>query len=68
MFDPFPEEPMETEFAIPTSEGDLVYRSDRYIDGQSPKCIYIPSKLILWKMMRACLDIKDTKDLWFKQL
>ena len=65
MFDPFPDEPMETEFNIPQTEGDLVYRIDRYIEGQSPNCIYLPSKLILWKMMRACVDIEETKDLWY---
>ena len=57
MFDPFPEEPMETNFSVPQSEEDLVYRIDRYIDGESPKCIYVPSKLILWKIMRACIGI-----------
>jgi hypothetical protein len=33
MIDPFPNEPMETDFCVPKSEEDLVYRNDRYIDG-----------------------------------
>ena len=57
MFDPFPNEPMETEFAVPENGEDLVYRGDRYVKDRSPNCIYFPSKLLLWKMMRASVGI-----------
>ena len=65
MFDPFPKEPMETEFAVPTTEEDLVYRADRYVEGQSPFVIYFPSRLLLFKLMRACIGVEHEKDLWF---
>ena len=57
MSDPFPNEPMETEFSVPTCNDDLVYRADRYMDGNSPCVIYIPSKLLLFKLMRSCIGV-----------
>ena len=52
---------METEFNIPQTDEDLVYRIDRYEKGLSPKVLYFPSNFILFKIMRACIDIKDEK-------
>jgi len=57
MADPYPEEMMETTFLIPTSNNDLVYRSQRYVKGNSPNSIYFPSKMVLFKIMRACIDV-----------
>ena len=66
MFDPYPNETMETSFNIPTTDEDLVYRGDRYVKKCSPNAIYFPSKKVLFKIMRACLDVTDPEKLWFK--
>ena len=66
MIDPYPNEPMEVDFAIPESYDELVYRSDRYVEEYSPKVLYIPSKLILFKLMRACIGITKKDQLWFR--
>jgi hypothetical protein len=34
---------------------DLVYPEERYVDDHSPFCIYIPSKPIMVKLMKACI-------------
>ena len=65
LFDPFPQEPMETSFIIPTTDEDLVYREERFVYKNSPHTLYFPSKKVLFKIMRACIGITDPKDLWF---
>ena len=67
MFDPYPEDFMEVNFSIPDihKEIPLVYREERYIKGNSPNSLYIPSKLVLFKIMRACIGILDKNKLWF---
>ena len=27
-------------------------------------CVYIPSSLVLFKLMRACVGVEDVKELW----
>ena len=66
MFDPFPQETMDSDFSIPVKEDDLVYGNDRYIYKNSPNMLYIPSKRLLFKMMRACVAIGNEQDLWFQ--
>ena len=56
---------METDFAVPHTQEDLVYRGDRYVKGTSPYVIYYPSKLMLFKLMRACIGVEREEDLWF---
>lgn len=53
--------------AIPKKIDDLVYAKTRYIPNFAPFCIYIPKTELMFKMMRACIGIKDPKDLWFNQ-
>ena len=67
MFDPYPEDFMEVNFKVPdvNKEIPLMYSVTRYIEGNSPKALYIPSKLVLFKLMRACLGVYDENDLWF---
>ena len=49
MPDPFPDEPMnlchghQTKEKKITDAKDLVYHNCRYVEGESPKCIWIPS-------------------------
>ena len=61
LYDPYPLEHMETKFYIPKTDEDLVYRSDRYVKGNSPNSIYFPSKLVLFKIMRACIGVENPK-------
>lgn len=42
----------------PKTVTDLVYNLNRYQHDHSPMIIYIPSKAILFKMMRACVGCK----------
>jgi len=56
---------METHFHVPETEEDLVYRGNRYIKGNSPNLLYFPSKLMLFKIMKACVGIQNKNDLWF---
>lgn len=52
---------------MPTVYTDLVYNESRYIDGFSPYCIYIPKKEIMLKIMRACICVNKSEDLWINQ-
>ena len=81
--DPFPAEPYEFEEAIneicyePTIQPDteklrwstlIVDESRMNMDHCSPYCLYIPSRQILLKLMRACIDVKIESDLWFNRI
>ena len=35
--------------------------------GYSPYCMYIPSKRVIFKMMRASIGCYSKQDLWFNQ-
>ena len=52
---------MEERFDIPDNEDDLVYAKARYIKGNSPNSIYYPSKRLMLKMMRTCIDTNYKK-------
>jgi hypothetical protein len=43
---------------------NLVYHTARYLNDSSPMCVYIPSKEILFKMMKACIGVDKPQDLW----
>jgi hypothetical protein len=49
---------------MPTKPEDLVYFRSRYIEGFSPYCVYIPKKEIMLKLMRACVAVPKSEDLW----
>ena len=34
------------------------------IEGQIPKQIYIPKKMMMLSIMRSCIGVNDPKDLW----
>ena len=63
--DPYRDEKTEGNFEKPTSIYDHIYGSDRMKEGFVPYVIYLPKKTIMFKIMRACIDIKDEKELWF---
>ena len=52
---------------MPLEITDLVYPETRYDYGQSPQQIYIPNKQIMFELMRAGIDVKESKDLWFRK-
>ena len=43
---------------------NLAYKLSRYFEDESPSCIYMPSPNLLLKMMRACIGVENTSDLW----
>ena len=69
--DPFPDEStiLEQENQLfGTQKFELekyVYPTFRYIKGQSPMQIYMPSKQILLKLVRACIGCSNESELWF---
>ena len=69
MQDPFPDENenlQENIMSLPKSYDDFVYHRSRFVDGNSPKCIYFPSRFVMFKLMRACIEVYACEDLWFK--
>jgi len=74
--DPFPNEERlnKSKAALPekgdsdTSHIPLVYPAERYVEGNSPYCLYIPSNELMFKLMRACIGVKKPQDLWFINL
>jgi hypothetical protein len=42
-----------------------VYKFTRYLSRHSPHCIYLPTKFVMFKLMRACIDVKGVGELWF---
>ena len=56
----------ETEFL--RDPEDLVYHESRYTEDYSPLVIYVPSKMVLVKLMRACMACDDPSDLWINRL
>jgi len=73
MADPFPDEStfVSDEHAMIGKENlsvdKLVYPRYRYIEGQSPLAIYIPSRPIMVKIMRACMGCHTPDELWFNR-
>lgn len=64
--DPFPDEhsSIEPELAEIIHQGHLVYHESRYEYNSPPVIIYIPSKLVMIKMMRACIGVDKKELLW----
>ena len=44
---------------------DLVYKRDRYLKDVRPFFVYIPSKILMLKLMRACVEVNLEEELWF---
>ena len=68
MQDPFPDEDKTEDYikVLPKDCDDMVYTDCRFCKGDSPKCIYFPSRYVMFKLMRACIDVYAKQDLWFK--
>ena len=66
--DPFPKEAKnDIDFARPIGPQELVYAETRYSEEQSPKCIFVPNTDTMFKLMRACVSVRDVKSLWFRR-
>ena len=64
--DPYPDEhsSIEQELIQALSDGHLVYDQKIYQYDYCPLIIFIPSKLVLVKMMRACIGVDKKENLW----
>ena len=56
-----------TELKLPTKPDDLVYDKSRFKSHMAPNCIYIPKKIIMLKLMRACIKCQSDSDFWVNQ-
>ena len=70
MADPFPDESTAMEEDNTWIEGAFaisapVYPKSRYLPDQSPAMLYVPSKYMMIKIIRACMGCTEPTDLWF---
>ena len=50
---------------IPDTFAEDIYSESRMNNEfKSPSCLFLPSNEIMTKMILACVDVKDPKDLW----
>ena len=64
--DPFPDEDSHVCLdSIPINPMGQGYQYCRYVKEHSPACLYIPSKQVMFKLMRACIHVEGPQDLWF---
>ena len=64
MSDPFPDEDKLTKNKGKLPEEvdgqiQLVYPENRYVEGNSPYTMYIPSIEVMFKLMRSCICVKE---------
>ena len=61
---PYEETNLKKKFIPPQNIDDLVYPSCRYQYDNSPYMLYIPNRLLMFKLMRSCINAKKVEDLW----
>ena len=66
MLDPFPQEiylegvkKYQQNFTPPKNMSEMIYREHKYQPDSSPFILYKPRKDVLFKMMRACINVKN---------
>jgi hypothetical protein len=62
--DPFPDKTSSVEPELLHDRQDLVYPPSRYRNEASPAMLFLPSKQMILKMMRACMGVTRIQDLW----
>ena len=63
--DPFPKENLfKSKFSKPDDIDNLVYAKSRFNPDEPPQVVYIPRREMMFKMMRACIEVKNTEELW----
>ena len=66
--DPFPKEDLfKSKCTKPTDLHYQVYKKSRYTHDVPPQTIYIPRREIMFKMMTACVGVKEIDDLWLSK-
>ena len=65
--DPFPDDHSSIDREFLMDRDTPVYHESRYNSQSSPIAVWIPSKLVLIKMMRACMGCENEEDLWIFQ-
>ena len=64
--DPFPDEHSNADKDFLRNKEDLVYQDSRYVKETSPSVIYIPNKVVMIKIMRACIGVTYISELWIR--
>ena len=64
--DPFPYEvnSFKSKVKQPVTYQDIVYNLKRFHGGKISHVIYIPRAELMFKMMRACLNVTEIDQLW----
>ena len=66
--DPYPNERMgRDDFYDPATQGNLMFLERRFQPHSSPIALYIPSRPVLFKIMRACICAEGPDELWFRR-
>ena len=67
--DPFPDETtlIEERQYEDIKVEKYIYPESRYKEGQSPRTIFLPTRHIFFKMIRACMGCESPEDLWFNK-
>lgn len=64
--DPYPDDDKNIIGSVDDAPDDIkppchpshrVYPDQRYIEGKSPNCIFLPCKEVMLKLMRACIKV-----------
>ena len=72
--DPFPNESLmmsdeeDRELFNQVKENPLktfIYSKERTLTKESPSMVYLPNKVVMFKIMRACIDVTDKSKLWY---
>ena len=64
--DPYPNENrIKAKWKNPEKIDDLVYKKARFQNNFIPQVVYVPRKDIMFKIMRACIEVKSEQDFWF---
>ena len=56
---------MPSGWEIPHKTESLAYMDERYAEMVIPKMIFVPRVDMMFKMMRACIKVKDPSEFWF---
>ena len=51
------------------TQNEFVYPIERLLNEQGPpRCIYLPSEELMWKLMRSGVGVTEINKLWFNQI
>jgi hypothetical protein len=65
--DPFPAEQTEAQkHTFSPDPADRVYTDEAFTGPKVPRLKYLPSRAIMLKLMRACIQLSEPSELWYK--